>query len=279
MSEGTSLLDRVKHLVERENFALPVLSQAYFRLQDLMTNPSLDIAEVESLIMRDQSLAAEVLRAANSAFFGGLSEITTIRKAVMRIGLQQVTHLVVMMSERSKYRVRDAVLVPVAQAMWQHASASALATEWLARRLNRRNHEEAFLAGLLHDIGEVVLLRALDEFKATEGRDFALSRELVEEVLSSAHAELGGNFLAQRRIPEIYCRIARDHHAPTCEPGDAIMAIVRLADLAVRKLGLSLHPDTSLMLATTLEAANLGADEITVAELEIMLEDYSRAPV
>jgi len=218
-------------------------------------------------------VAAETLRAANSAFFGGLSEITTIRRAVMRIGLQQVANLVLMMSERSKYRVRDPVLVPVAQGMWQHASASAVATDWIARRLNHRDREEAFLAGLLHDVGEVVLLRALDEFRVSEDRNFALSQELVEELLTSAHTELGFNFLMQRRIPEVYCRIARDHHAETCAADDPIMAMVRLADLAVRKLGLSLYSDPSIVLSTTLEAAHLGADEIMVAELEIMLED------
>ena len=86
MSEGPSLLDRIKHLVERESFNLPVLSEACFKLQGLASQADCDLREVESIIRRDQTLAAEVLRAANSAFFGGLAEITTIRGAMMRIG-------------------------------------------------------------------------------------------------------------------------------------------------------------------------------------------------
>jgi hypothetical protein len=86
-------------------------------------------------------------------------------------------------------------------------------------------------------------------------------------------AELGHNFLKQRRIPEVYCRIARDHHLEPCDPADVLMAIVRLADLSVRKLGLGIHPDPSLVLATTAEAACLDVNEIMLAELEVMIED------
>jgi len=279
MTEGLSLLDRIKHLVERESFTLPVLNEAGLKLQALASKPDCDMRKVELLIMRDQALAAEVLRVANSAFFGGLPEVNTIRTALLRIGLQQVIMMVFMVKERSKYQARDPVLIPVAQGLWRHASASAMAADWLACRLNQRVREEAFLAGLLHDIGELVLLRALDDFKSSEGPSFVLLPELVEEVLTSAHAELGFNFLKQRRIPEVYCRIARDHHRETCDPGDTLMAIVRLADLAVRKLGLSLRADPSLVLATTCEAACLDADEIMLAELEVMLEDSMLSPV
>jgi HD-like signal output (HDOD) protein len=273
MSEGTSLLDRIKHFVARENFNLPVLNDACFRLQTFASQEDCDLREVESVIRRDQTLVTEVLRAANSAFFGGLSEITTIRSAVMRLGLQQVVHLVYMASERSKYRARDPVLAPVAQGMWRHASASAMAMDWLAQRVGQRGREEAFLAGLLHNIGELVLVRALDEFKTAEAPALTLLPELVDEALTSAHTALGFDFLGQRRIPEVYCRIARDHHLETCDAGDSLMAMVRLSDLALRKLGLSMHSDGSLVLATTPEAAFLGADEIMVAEFEVMTED------
>lgn len=277
MSDSTSLLDRIRHLVERENFTLPVLSEAGFQLQAIATKPMCDLREVEAIIVRDQALATEVLRAANSAFFGGLSQVTTIGKAVMRVGLQQVTNLTLMMSERSKYRARDPLLAPVVEGMWRQASASAIATDWLAARLSQRSREEAFLAGLLHDIGELVLLRALDAFKTTEDPDFVLSIELVKEVLASAHTEVGFNFLQQRRIPEVYCVIARDHHTEARDSGVSLMAMVRFSDLAVRKLGLGLYPDPSLVLASSPEAAYIGADEITIAELEVMLEDCTLA--
>jgi putative nucleotidyltransferase with HDIG domain len=278
MTDGLSLLDRIKHFVERESFTLPVLDEAGLKLQAMASQGDCDLRQVESLIMRDQALSAEVLRMANSAFFGGLSEINTIGKAVSRMGLQQLTKIVFMASERSKYQARDPLLRPMVQAIWCHASGSAITADWLAHRLNYSEREEALLGGLLHDIGELVLLRALDEFRTSEDPRFELSGELVEEVLTSAHAELGFNFLKQRRIPEVYCRVARDHHQKTCDPRDTIMAMIRLADVAMRKFGLGLRPDPSIMLVNSPEAAYLGADEIMLAELEVMIEDCALSP-
>ncbi len=198
----------------------------------------------------------------------------TIRSAVMRIGVKDVVKIVFMVSERSKYQARDPLLNSIVQALWRHASSAAAATDWLARRLRHHEHEEAYLVGLLHDIGELVVLRALDDFKISENSSLALSPALVEEVLTSAHTGLGFNFLMQRRIPEVYCRIARDHYQETLDAKDTLMAMIRLSDLAVRKLGLGLRPDPSLVLAATCEAGCLNVDEVTLAELEVMLEDF-----
>jgi len=279
MSEDRSLLERIQHLVERETFSLPVLNETSFQLQALVGKQSSNMRDVAAIIKRDQTLATEVLRAANSAFFGGLAEITTIQNAVMRLGAQQVINIVYLMSERSKYRARDPLLASVAASMWKHASASAMAAEWLGSRVQYRDREEAFLAGLLHNIGELVLVRALDEFKASEEKNFSFSPELVEEVLASAHTKLGFDFLTQRRIPEVYCRIARDHHLEKPEVGDFLMALVRLTDLGLRKLGLGFQTDSTLVLAATQEATSLRVGEILMAEFEVMLEDYVASEV
>lgn len=279
MSEGQSLLDRIKHLIELETFTLPVLSEVGFKLRALASNPDCDLRQIEPLIRRDQALSAEVLRTANSAFFGGLSETNTISKAVARIGLQELTKVVFLASERAKYQARDPLLRPMVQAIWRHATGSAMAADWLTRRRSSVQHEEAFLGGLLHDIGELVLLRALDEFRSSEGSEFAISAELVGEVLASAHTELGFNFLKQRRIPEVYCGLARNHHKESFDPRDTLMAVIRLADLAVNKLGLGLRADPSVALANSPEAACLDADDIMLAELEVMLEDCMPSPI
>jgi len=272
MSEAVSLLDRIQGLVERETFSLPVFNQAALSLRTLASQDH-GMREVEAAIVRDQALAAEVLRVANSAFFRGLSEVSTIRTAIMRIGLQQVIKIVSMVAERAKYEARHPVLVPLMRGLYLRTSGSTLAADWLANRLGHQDTEEVFLAGLLHDIGELVLLRALDEFGTSAEPKFPLSLELVQEILTSAHARVGSNYLKKRHIPDVYCRIALDHHQETCAPDDRLMAMVRLADLAARKVGAGVPADPSLVLVTTTEAAILGLDEVALAELEITLED------
>jgi HD-like signal output (HDOD) protein len=275
MSQNRSLLDRINQLIESGGLELPVFDAVALRLQRVVADENHDVGEVERLIGSDQALAAEVLSAANSPFYCGLSTIRTIRNAVVRLGTQQVRYLVLMAAEHAKYRARDRDLDLLLQELWRHASTSALAAQWLANRLRSKGSEEVcFLGGLLHDIGQLVILRAIDEIKCSEESGFVVSPALVKEVLLTAHCQLGYNFLCRGNVPEIYCTMARDHHSDKFESTDLPLVIVRLANEASRKVGVSLDPDPTLVLAATPEANILKASEILLAELEIMLEDH-----
>lgn len=269
-----SLIETINEFIDSEGLELPVLNDVAFRLQKLGADENFDVAEVERLIQSDQTLAAEVLRASNSPFFGGLSPIQSIRSAVVRLGISQVCRLVLLATERGKYQAKDPALKGMAQDLWSHTTAAAVGAAWLARRLNYRHlEEEAFLGGLIHDIGKLVILRVLDELKARQDAGFPASPDLVQEVLASAHPELGFNLLKRWNIPELFCRIARDHHREEMDSGDPRMLIVRLANLAANKVGYGMNRDATLILAATPEAHALGAGEVLLAELEIMLED------
>ena len=93
MSENVSLLEKITRLFDSGKLELPVFNEAAAKVQALAMSDDVDAREVEKLILADQVLVAEVLRAANSPFFGGLSEINTIRNAIVRLGLQQVSRL------------------------------------------------------------------------------------------------------------------------------------------------------------------------------------------
>jgi HD-like signal output (HDOD) protein len=274
MSSDLSLLDRIKQLIASGSMDLPVFSAAAAKLQTLMASGEANVDEVENLILADQVLAAEVLRAANSAFFGGLTRIQTIRNAIVRLGMKQVARLVTLASHRSGYAAKDPDLTKKLQALWRHASATAMGAHWLANRLGFANlEEEAFLGGLLHDVGKLVILRSIDELKHADQGQVDFSPELVDEVLQTAHPELGFNLLKRWDIPDIYCAIARDHNLDEFEPSNISLTTVRLANQASAKMGLSLKSDPSLVLSALPEAQALGAGEILLAELEIMLED------
>jgi HD-like signal output (HDOD) protein len=275
MSQNRSLLDSINQLIESGGLKLPVFDAVALRLQRVVADENHDVGEIERLIGSDQALAAEVLSAANSPFYCGLSTIRTIRNAVVRLGTQQVRYLVLMAAEHAKYRARDRNLDLLLQELWRHASTSALAAQWLANRLRSKGIEEVcFLGGLLHDIGQLVILRAIDEIKCSEESGFVVSPALVKEVLLTAHCQLGYNLLRRGNVPEIYCTMARDHHSEKFESTDLPLVIVRLANEASRKVGVSLDPDPTLVLAATPEANILKASEILLAELEIMLEDH-----
>ena len=270
----TPLLDQIVEFAERRKITLPVLSDASSLLQSALYSDNYNMTEIEHAIDSDTALAAEVLRVANSAFFGGLSEITTIRAAVLRLGFKRVTNIVTLATERNRYTAKSPVIGALLRVLWQHSSACALAADWIAQRARfPQLSGEVFLGGLIHDIGKLFLLRVLDEMMQ-ENPDGLYSRQLIEEVINSAHADQGHRLLTAWRLPEVYAVIVRDHHLPTVDTANVPLMVVRLADNACNKLGMGLCPDPSIVLAATSEAQALGLNEIGLAELEIALEDY-----
>ncbi len=273
MSETRSLLDLINQLIDSEQLSLPVWNQVSVQLQQLCAQDDFNAAEVERLVTSDAALAAEVLRSANSPFFGGLTTIGTIRGAIVRLGMDQVKRLAFMAAQRDQYCARDPQLMKMLQTLWRHAGAAAMAAQWLAGRLRLRHlQEECFLGGLLHDIGQLLILRAIDELGRSQS--FPISLSLVGEVLRTAHSQMGYNLLCRWNIPETYCRIAKLHHALKIDATDVALVVVRLANEANRKAGTGLDPDPSLALGATPEAHILKASDIVLAELEVMLEDH-----
>lgn len=121
-SDSGSLLDRINKLIESDRLSLPVFNKVAYRLREIAAQPDHDVAEVERLISSDQALAVEVLRAANSPFFCGLAPIRTIRNAVVRLGINQVTRLVYLASEHAKYKAADPQLMIMLEELWRHSS-------------------------------------------------------------------------------------------------------------------------------------------------------------
>lgn len=274
ISESRSILARINKMIESDKLNLPVFERIALRMRELTADKNCDIVEVERLITSDQSLSAEVLRAANSPFYGGLSTICTIQNAIVRLGMNQVTRLVCLASQYSQYKARDPQLAGMLKEIWRHSSTTAMAAQWLAKRLRVEEiEEECFLGGLLHDIGQLLILRAIDEINIIEGR-LVVTTPLIREVLHAAHAQLGHNLLRRWNIPKTYCQIALLHHDEDFDVTDLILVIVRLANEASRKLGAGLDPDPSIVLSSTPEAHVLKVSDVLIAELEVMLEDH-----
>ncbi|MBL8136268.1 MAG: HDOD domain-containing protein [Acidobacteria bacterium] len=268
-----SLLDQALAFAEEKKITLPVFSDVAIKVQKATKEETYDISQIEKAIESDPALVAEVLRAANSAFFGGLSEVASIKAAILRLGLQRVANLVLLATEKSRYTATSPGIVEMMKTLWTHASACAMAAEWIARKV-RYPHlgETVFIGALVHDIGKLFLLRVLDQMTA-ENRDSTVSPELIAEVIGKAHPEVGHRLLESWNLPELYRVIARDHHMDAPDPTSVALQIVRLANHACTKAGASMHPDPSMVLGAMPEASLLGLSDVAIAELEILLED------
>jgi HD-like signal output (HDOD) protein len=274
MTGTVSLLEQINTFVAGENFRLPVFNETALRLQQIARDDNYDIREIERVILCDQVLTSEVLRTANSPFFGGLTVISTINDAVVRLGSQQVADIVMLACEQSRYRADDPELKAIVRKLWSHAVACGMGSQWLARKLDFTDViNEAFIGGLLHDIGKLYLLLVLDAIKASTDGDIDFPRDLVMELLDTVHAEKGYMILKEWNLPHVYCNIAQNHHVDECDSSDIPLLLVRLADQTCVKLGIGPRYDPSIILAEAQEAHNLGAKDLLLAQLQIMLED------
>jgi HD-like signal output (HDOD) protein len=278
MSQSGPLLDHIVELIDSGSLILPVFDPISIKLQEAIARKTEDVLEIEDLINTDQALAVEVLRAANSPFYCGLSPVKTIRTAIVRLGTKQMRRLVILVSERNKYRARNPELHEMLRDLWLHASTTALGAQWLSKRLHSTGIEEiCFLGGLLHDIGKLIILRAIDEIAKSQKGQIPVSHDELIEILMTAHCQLGYRLLQRWNIPEIYCQIARDHHSGNLgnlNSGDLPLIIISLSNNGSRKLGIGLDPMPSLELEATPEANLLNVSDELLSELESMLQEH-----
>lgn len=270
--DGKSLLDAINDHLASDKLRLPVYSPAAAKLQSLTADPHCNVGDIEDLLMQDMGLSSQLLRIANSSFYGGLSKVASVDTAIQRLGLKQVVELAILCSQRDQFRSNDLLVKGYVDRLWRHSVAAAYGARWIAQRCGfGEQASEAFFAALFHDIGTLLLLQVMEQVRATNGAQH-MPEALVIEVIDALHAEQGARLLETWQLPEAYATVARHHHSTEIESAGALGVTVRLADLACAKLGYTLCSRPKGAVAASPEATYLGLSEIALAELEIYLE-------
>ncbi|MHC1729442.1 MAG: HDOD domain-containing protein [Syntrophobacteraceae bacterium] len=268
-----SVVEIIKEYAAAEKVNLPVFPGVAFELQQLLADDNTSIEQVANVISKDQSLATQVLRLANSALFSGPTKIRTIRDAIMRLGLNHVFNLVICTSQQNLYKSSNASLDKYLQVSWKHALCTAVGSKWLIKELGYRElRDEAFLAGLLHDIGKLVLIKVF-EVMNSKNEDLVFSDAFVSKVFASMHSEQGYQLMDEWSIPEIYCNIALNHHKEDFDPEDVLLLSVRIVNLACRKEGISTHPEVDVDMLTLPEVRALGIKGDVLDELDTIIAE------
>lgn len=269
-----SLKTLIEERFESDSLQLPVFNRVALELQKLKQSQEVSVHQVADLIMKDQSLASRVLRLANSSFYGGLKTVETVSAAVVRLGMNRVTNLAMVASQLMAHDIKTKAIAHYMPNLWCHSFVCATGGRWLAQQTGYDTlAEEVFLAGLLHDIGELFLLKVLDLIARDPDQPVAMTTSLVNEVLEAMHQDVGYRLLLKWELPEVYARVARDHHNAEFNETDIVLAITRLSDIMCHKLGVACDPNPDIVLAATVEAQALGLREVKLAQLEVLLED------
>lgn len=191
------------------------LPDAAIRLNAVLTDPETSANEIADIVSLDPALAARVLRAVNSAYFGLRGRVDTITKAITMIGTSELHSLVLATSSALAFRNIASKLIDM-ESFWQHNVRAALAARGFAESCSLRRHRErVFLSALMHDVGKLVLYHQLPEVstRVLEAVKAGCAQDEAEhEALGFTHAEVGALLLERWNLPASLTMPVRFHH-------------------------------------------------------------------
>ena len=192
------------------HWELPILPETGAAVLEACRDEVSGARQVARIVERDPTLAAHVLRAANSAAYSPPEPIVSLTQAIGRMGLATVSEITVGVVVRGRVFTADRHLELVAD-VWPH---SALAAGWARTisRQRRRNAEGAFLCGLLHDLGRPVVLRGLIDLERSTGQAF--DDATIRNVMDELHPEIGGALVRRWSLPDWMGDAIDYHHMP-----------------------------------------------------------------
>ncbi|MCP4574532.1 MAG: HDOD domain-containing protein [bacterium] len=203
---------------------VPSLPSVVIRIRQYLNDPNVSFDTLSKVIEHDPGLTANILQLANSAYFGWARRIKSVKEAITRLGTNRIFQMVLCMSVAPLVRkpIKGYDMEP--DALWEHSFGVAVLAEKLVQVLKLRGHEEAFTAGLLHDMGKVVLGTFVDvddtpikEIVQREGKTF---NEAERQVLGIDHAETAGELLRSWNLPDEVAGAVQWHHEPSWADAD-----------------------------------------------------------
>ena len=274
METEHSLVEMIDHFVASKTVKLPAFNATALRIQKEVAKEEPDGRLIEKLIVSDQSLTGEVLRVSNSSFYKGLTQVETVRDAIIRMGNIEVSNIVSMVALQHNFKSKNQAIHKIMEKLWRHSVGCAIGANWLARHtgLQALAHE-TFIAGLLHDVGKLYVLKIIDDMKVSGKIKNLPSDTVVNEVMQQLHTDQGYAIMTHWNLPEKYCRVARDHHRAELDGNNLLLVMVRLANQVCHKMGIGLVEDASIVMMETPEAVQLQLSEVDLARLEVRLED------
>jgi putative nucleotidyltransferase with HDIG domain len=241
---------------------LPSLPSAVSEVLASFANEDIDVDKVAQQIARDQGLAARVLRVANSSFYGLQTKVGTIHEAVVILGFRAVRSMVLAVGMNGVFRVEQCPGFD-APGYLRHGVGVALAARSLAP-LGRHSPELAFTAGLLHDIGELLLASSFSsqyvEVLAYRKHHDCFLVEAERAILGIDHAEVGGLLAETWRFPPAIREAIAYHHEPAETSVDSLANLIHVADVTARALGLSGSPVEMVQPLDPTAWARMGGD-------------------
>ena len=221
---------------------IATLPEVTLKIIKLVEDPDSTAQDLNKVITNDPALGARILKVVNSAFYGLPGQIGSINRAIVLLGLNAVKNIAIAASLAKLFRGGQICPSFNARDLWMHSIACATATRLYAQRAGLGLPDEAFLAGLIHDLGIMVEIQAIrpkfaeaiETCDANEGMTF---REAELAAIGATHEDFGAGLCKLWKFPQSFAYVTGYHHHPWDLPPQnrKLTSLVYLADLTVAK--------------------------------------------
>jgi HD-like signal output (HDOD) protein len=260
---------------------LPAMPQVAAKVLELASDPGTSAAQLQQVISDDQAMTGRILKIANSAMYSCSRRIRTLSEAIVMLGFNSIRSLVVTSAARNLYNTRKSRTGLKERLLWEHSIGCAIACRLLTAERAPGLAEEAFLAGLMHDIGKLVLnLRVPERFDEVvqvvynEGRPFHVTEA---ELLGFDHTHVGALLVNKWRLsPLLEEAILNHHNLEALTPANPLLLYLDLGNKMCRKMGIGFIDEPELDILGCPANRILGLDraafEKAAATLQATLE-------
>jgi HD-like signal output (HDOD) protein len=260
--------DALKKSILRNVRDLPPIPQTIFKARDIMANPKSDFKELAKLFETDQAIATNILKLANSPFYGYSGKVTSIQRASIILGHKTLVELLTVISTAGLFGKKLKGYWQDSGALWKHSLAVAFGSKMIANKTEPALSNDAFTSGLIHDVGKLLLDSYIKErwewfekFMA-DGEHTFLDAE--KKILELDHTEVASEVCKNWNMPEPLTVAIRYHHHPSQSNGSQLAYIVHVADAIAIMTGLGMGVDGTFyqMDDTAMSFLNLREEDV-----------------
>lgn len=217
--------------------SLATLPEVTAKIISTVEDPKSSVAQLHKIVAHDPALVTRILKVVNSAFYGLPGQVATVDRAIVMLGLNAVKNIALAASLGQMFRGQKLCDGFTAKDLWAHCVSVAVVARELAKQMKLPIAEEAFLSGMIHDIGILISLQtwpeqmraACDRAKATGGDFCAIERDII----GVDHPALGRALAERWRFPTACLDVVGGHHQITSgtAANHQLIALVRVADI------------------------------------------------
>lgn len=195
---------------------LPPLPTVVTRALELLSDPGAAVKEIESVIGKDQALVSKLIRVSNSALYGGMNRVESLQQALTRLGAKTTKSLIVASSMQGYFVRTNPGMQAWGQSLWQHSAECGLAARRIAAAIGYDDPEQAFVGGVVHDIGKlVILLAGNDIFQQVQNllrRGERSEIDAERRIMGTDHVAVGIQLMEKWNMPTSAQQCVKFHH-------------------------------------------------------------------